>query len=617
MDNMSPLLFSILLVIVPAGVAFINLFLPTIVRKILTFLASLYLLFLLVDAYFISKFVESLPANIATISLFGVDISSVDQLTIFSLAFIQLMSIIILIYSLKGVEQKAQKAFFALFPLSIAACNGVVLSNHAFSFLLFWGLSGMTLFLFALLGSTKDTPQTARKTIMIIGSSDAILILGFAIMWTIKPASNWLLNSFSIPVVDGLSWFAFLLVLIAACAKAGGFPLHTWLPDFSKDAQVESAALFPASLDKLLGIYLLARLVTTLFVVDFIINMLFITLGAITVITAVMMAMNQHNGRKLLGYHAVSQVGYMVMGVGSGNPIAFAGGLFHLINNTIYKSNLFLTLGSVEKQTGTNDLDDLGGLAKVMPITFIMSLVGALSISGIPPFNGFFSKWMIYQGILETAKGATAGFQLWILVCLILAVFGSALTLASFMKFLHAIFLGRLQAKYKNIKEAPANQWLATASLALLCILFGIFAVAIPLKIFIYPALTSVGLALPEFTGLYQPGLLLVLFFLVFLLGILLFVAIKKVRFDDIYLGGMSALEKFRVTGTAFYNEVRNMKPLKGIFNAADRKVFDIYNVGGKSSLIISKLFQKAHPGLLQLYVLFIVLGVIILLLVL
>lgn len=609
--------FILLFVAVPAVVALVNLFLPVLLRKLLNLLSSLFLLYSMIDVFFISKSAELLRGDFGTITIWGQKIFSVDQMSLFTLFFIQLLAFIILLFSLKGVQAEAQKSFYTLFPLTVAACNGVILSNHAIGFVVFWGLSGLTLFLFALLGRTKESPATAVKTILLMGGTDALLVMGLALMWVLQGQASWSFSALNTPVTDGLSWLAFFLVLSAAFAKAGGFPLHTWLPDFSRDAQVESAALLPASLDKLLGIYLLARIVTTWFTVSFILNLILMTLGAFTVITAVMMAMNQHNGRRLLGYHAVSQVGYMILGIGSGNPVAFAGGLFHMINNTIYKSNLFLTLGSVEKQTGTNELDDLGGLARNMPITFIMALVGALSISGIPPFNGFFSKWMIYQGVLETAKTAAPGYQLWILICLILAVFGSALTLASFMKFLHAIYLGKRPEKLKDIKETSANQWIATGALAVLCLIFGLAAGAVPLKIFIYPAMASLGLELPAFTGLYQPMLLLGLFLIIFVVGMIIYVMTKNVRMDEIYLGGMAPLEKFRIVGTAFYNEIRNMRGLKAVYDAADKQAFDAYAVGEKSSLALSRLLQKAHPGLLQLYVLFIVVGVVVFLLVL
>ncbi len=611
----SPLI--LLFIAVPAAVALINLFLPVIVRKTLNLLSCLFLLYSMIDVFFISKSAELLSENFGTIAFWGESIFAVDQMSLFTLFFIQVFAFIILVYSLKGVQADAQKSFFALFPLTIAACNGVILSDNAIGFVMFWGISGVALYLFAYLGRTPNSSATAGKTMMLMGGTDALLIMGLAIMWVLNGQTSWSLSQLNTTVTDGASWLAFFLVLSAAFAKAGGFPLHTWLPDFSRDAQVESAALLPASLDKLLGIYLLARVMTTLFTVSFIINMILMSLGAITVITAVMMAMNQHNGRRLLGYHAVSQVGYMILGIGSGNPIAFAGGLFHMVNHTIYKSNLFLTFGSVEKQTGTTELDDLGGLARNMPITFVMALIGALSISGIPPFNGFFSKWMIYQGVLESASSTGPGYQLWILVCLILAVFGSALTLASFMKFLHAIYLGKRPEKLQDVKETSANQWLATGTLSLLCLVFGLAAIAIPLNLFIYPAMSTMGLELPAFTGLYQPVLLLVLFLIIFALGMVVYVLTKNVRFDEIYLGGMSPVERFRVVGTAFYNEIRNMRGLKGIYDAADKHAFDAYDIGEKSTFAIAHVAQKAHPGLLQLYVLFIVVGVVIFLFVL
>lgn len=247
-----------------------------------------------------------------------------------------------------------------------------------------------------------------------------------------------------------------------------------------------------------------------------------------------------------------------------------------------------------------------------MPITFIMALIGALSISGIPPFNGFFSKWMIYQGLLEKASNISAGYQIWMLLCIILAIFGSALTLASFMKFIHAIFLGRRPDALNDIKEAPANQWIATGLLSVLCIGFGIFAVEAPLKQFILPVLAEYGWTLDGFIGTYNPQMIVVLFLIAFIIGIGVYLLTKKVRYDDVYLGGMSPAEKFRVLGTEFYNEIRNMTLLKNIYNAAENKRLDVYDLSGSSTFAFSRIFQKAHPGQLQLYLFYIVIGMLI-----
>lgn len=594
-----------LLILVPLIIAVLNLFLPVILRKIL---AALGLVWLLILNY------QLFMNPVAEIVIQGVAVLAVDKLALAILSFIQILAVVILIFSLKGVNPKIQKPYYVLYPLTLAFCNGAVLSVQALSLLIFWGLSGIALYLFTLLGDEKTTPETAKKTFIIVGGSDVFLILGLVLIWFLMPLNGGALWNLKIGLSGELAYTAFFALLIAAFAKGGGFPLHSWVPDYSKDAPVEAVAFLPASLDKLLGIYLFVRIVWSLFALNFRIHLFLMTIGALTIIFAVMMAMIQHNGRKLLGYHAVSQVGYMILGIGSGSIIALIGGLFHLINNTIYKSNLFLALGSVEKKTGTNELEELGGLGGKMPLTFGFALVGALAISGIPPFNGFFSKWMIYQGLLDLAAGLAPGYQIWVLVCLVLAVFGSALTLASFMKFIHAIFLGRRPAKWDNISRAPLNQWLATGILATLCVIFGLWAIHLPITKLILPVIGEFGFSVPQMLGYYNPILVVLLFGVTLVLGLIIYWGVRKVRFDEIYLGGMNAVEHFRVLGTEFYKEIRDMKPLKAIYNGAEKKYFDIYDVSGRCSFAITRLFRAIHNGQLQLYNLWIVLGMLILL---
>lgn len=593
MDN--PL---VLVIALPLAVAVLNLFLPRLLQK------ALILAGIVLGLLVISRFFSARPPDF---ELLGATALALDKLSLLALTFIHILGLIIFVFCLKGLEAATERSFLVLYPLTIAFANGAVLCPDAFGFLVFWGLSGLTLYGFALLGRGENAAATAKKTFIIVGGSDAFLILGLAL---VGMTSGWSLVGTTVPLSSPAGAFAFVFLLIAAFAKAGGFPLHTWVPDFSRDAPVESAAFLPASLDKLLGIYLLTRMMSGYFDIGPFVRMVVVSLGALTVIIAVMMAMVQHNGRRLLGYHAVSQVGYMIMGIASGAALAFAGGLFHLLNHTLYKSGLFLSLGSVEKRAGTNELDDLGGLARAMPVTFLAALVGAFSISGIPPFNGFFSKWMIYQGLLEKASGLAPGYAVWLLVCLILAVFGSALTLASFMKFLHAVFLGQRPERLKGVKEAPANQWLATSTLALLCIGFGLLAKEIPLRLFVLPAAEEAGMAPGEFLGLYSPRLILLLFGLAFLLGLIVFLLIRKKRYDEVYLGGNAQAEAFRVAGTEFYKEITDMRPFKTIYRKAEEKAFDIYDLGSKATFGLSHLLQRAHAGLLQAYILFILFGV-------
>ena len=190
-----------------------------------------------------------------------------------------------------------------------------------------------------------------------------------------------------------------------------------------------------------------------MFILNEWLTLLLLSTGVISIITAVMMALVQHNYKRLLGFHAVSQVGYMILGFGLGSMIGVAAGLFHMINNALYKSGLFLSAGCVEYRPAKKILMILEVLSKAMPVTFFATLIFAMSISGVPPFNGFASKWMIYQGIIDFGSGSGIANKLWV-VWLGLAVLGSALTLASFIKLIGGIFLGRGNQNLKKSEKS-------------------------------------------------------------------------------------------------------------------------------------------------------------------
>ena len=347
-----------------------------------------------------------------------------------------------------------------------------------------------------------------------------------------------------------------------------------------------------------------------------------LVVGAITIIAAVMMALIQHDLKRLLGYHAVSQVGYMLLGIGTGTPIGIAGGLFHMLNHAIYKSCLFLCGGAVEHKTGTTNLDKLGGLARVMPITFVTCLVGALAISGVPPFNGFVSKWMVYQGVIELGR---QGDKLWI-IWLVAAMFGSALTLASFMKLIHATFLGQkhVGATFMASEEAgsmnrtptfkrhevPWTMWLPMVVLSGLCIIFGVFAYRTALSKFILPAVPNVS-----FIGFWQPGLVMFLIILGLIIGGIIYLLgrPRAVREDTPFMGGEIIPEEHRVTGVDFYQTIQEMTLFKAIYKKTEAKLFDIYDQGRRGVFFFTKKLQALHSGILPLYLIWCLLGMVIL----
>ncbi|MCQ9205331.1 MAG: hypothetical protein NG737_03370 [Omnitrophica bacterium] len=531
-----------------------------------------------------------------------------DYLSNFIAAFVAFFSIITIIYSIGFMRgKKRQFAYYAYIIFTLFASLGVVFANHLIVFIIFWGLLGLLLYLLIGFGEKENTSATAKKTFIIIGGTDAVMLLGIALIWRIS--GTFAMDKLSIILNNKLAVYAYLCLAIGALAKAGAMPFHTWIPDTAEDAPTPVTAFLPASLDKLLGIYFLARISLYIFKMDAAMNTFLMVVGSFTIVAAVMMALIQHDLKRLLGYHAVSQVGYMVLGIGTGNPIGIAGGLFHMLNHAIYKSCLFFSGGAVEKEAKTTDLDKLGGFAKIMPITFISFLVASFAISGIPPFNGFASKWMIYQGIIETAK---SGGYLWI-VWLVAAMFGSALTLASFMKLIHAVFLGQpsqsREGKKPKIRETSIFIRIPTIILASLCIIFGVFAYQIPLKMFIIPSLGSKV----QFLGVWNSSLATLLIVVGILIGAAIYLLGKviKTRETKVFIGGedLAKYPQMRVSGGDFYNTIQEIGFLKIIYKLAQKKIFDIYNVGSKITFGFNRILRFLHNGVLSTYLSWCLLG--------
>lgn len=516
-------------------------------------------------------------------------------------------TLLIVLYSFKFMEGKERLGeYYGYILITLGATAGVAFAGDFLVLLLFWGILGFTLYMLIGMGG-PEAASAAKKTFIIIGGSDALMILGIGIIWMLT--RNVQILPYQIPLNSALPVIAFLSLAAGAFAKAGAIPLHTWIPDSAEFAPTTVMAYLPASLDKLLGIYLLTRICVDIFRVEpnSAMSIFLLIIGSVTIIAAVMGALVQHNLKKLLSFHAVSQVGYMVLGIGTGIPIGIAGGLFHMLNNAIYKCCLFLTGGAVEKQTGTTELNQLGGLARFMPLTFISALIAALSISGVPPFNGFASKWMIYQGVIELGKTS----PYWI-IWLIAAMFGSALTLASFMKLMHATFLGQETGDRRQITEVPWTMWLPMIILASTCVIFGIFAYTVPLAYFILPSVKGV-----VYTGLWSPALATLLIIVGLLVGLLVYWIgkAKAVIPKPAYVGGEVLEEKMvKVSGVDFYDTIKQWGFLPGIYKRAEAKHFDIYELGEGACGVLTAGLRWLHNGLLHTYLAWILLGTLILL---
>jgi formate hydrogenlyase subunit 3/multisubunit Na+/H+ antiporter MnhD subunit len=609
----------LILVFLPLVAGFLLLFLPNRVK----FLGKAVTLFISFAAFVLAVRVFALGRLEYEFSILQIGNLELDLLLVstplskFILMFAMGFGLLITLYSLKSRvtshESRATNIYYGAILLTIGGSAGILLSNHLLFLLVFWEIVTVSLYLLITTGG-RNSNFAATKSFAMIGASDAAFLLGIFMVWALS--GTLVISDISVATTSAVPIIAFLLLMIAAITKAGAMPLHTWLPTSGEYAPASVMALLPAAIDKLLGIYLLVIIVREIFILQQgVLSTILAFIGATTVIIAVMIAMVQHNLKKLLSYHAISQVGYMVLGIATMTPVGIAGGVFHMLNHAIYKCCLFLCGGAVEQAAGTAELDKLGGLGKKMPITFVACLIAALSISGIPPFNGFVSKWMVYQGVIQMGTlGTGAGAGLWP-IWLTCAIFGSALTLASFVKFIHSIFLSRLPGELKDVKEVSPLQTVPMVVLASLCVFFGIFY-HVPLKLFIYPALNiEPGTAI---FGTWESGLATALI-IVGVIVALLILAVgwlsRKVRaVPTWYCGEVQDNEAMIIPGTHFYKTVSSMGGLKQLYTGQEKGHFDLYNQSGKLGLALTDFLRWLHSGVLPMYLTWVTLGLLVIL---
>jgi len=481
--------------------------------------------------------------------------------------------LLIALYSSAFLKDKNYaKAFYAYFLITLSFVNGTVLADNLVLLVFFWEGLLLTLFLMIAIGN-PNAFKTATKAFVIVGLSDLCFMVGAALAGHIS--GTFAISQMSIPLT-GLGGLAFILLMIGAIAKAGSMPFHTWIPDAAIDAPLPFMAFLPAAIEKLVGIYFLARLSLDIFRSDSHswASTLMMSVGAITIVLAVAMALIQKDYKRLLSYHAISQVGYMILGIGTLVPAGIVGGLFHMLNNSLYKCCLFLTGGSVEKQAGTTDLNKLGGLWKNMPVTFACFVITALSISGVPPFNGFFSKELVYDGALERG---------WIFY--FAAVAGSFLTAASFLKLGHAAFLDKQRSELKAVKEAPVSMLVPMVVIAVICAAFGLWNY-IPINRLITPSVGERWLEGRTFTSFPANTMLVVVTIAVLIAALL----------NHLY--GV----KRNGSGLKAADHIYNAPVLSNIYEKAEKRFFDPYDIGLRVVNAVSKIAWAADKAIDWVY---------------
>ena len=406
-----------------------------------------------------------------------------DGFSVIMLCVISLIGFIALFYSLSYMARYTAEAnYYALFCLIIAGMNGVVLSGDLFNLFVFLEVSVISSYALVAFGVGKTELEASFKYQVLGGLASMLILLAIGLIY-------WKTKTLNIADVrnvlgEGTSkpYYIFIQVLLITGfgLKAAIIPFHAWLPDAHSSAPSPISAMLSGVLIKAVGIYVLIRLFFNMIALTHEIAVVLATLGTISMVAGSLLAIIQWDVKRLLAYSSISQIGYVVMAFGMGMILlvrgdqsgaailAIGGGIYHMVNHSVFKGLLFLNAGALEHRLDTRDLKQMGGLASAMPVTSSTSFMASMSISGLPPFNGFFSKLII---IVAAING-----KFYLLAAL--AVVVSIITLAYFLKFQRFAFFNKSAGKaMEKIREVPFPMSFSMVVLAILCLALSLLAI--------------------------------------------------------------------------------------------------------------------------------------------
>ncbi len=447
------------------------------------------------------------------------------------------------LYSLDYLKHEHQRDRFHTTSLVVlAAMLGVVLAGDLVTLYLFFEALGLTAFLFVIHTETDKAKRAAVKYLWMTVVGGLMLIAGIFLTYAIGGNGSLL----PLPLEEAtetLKWVTFGLLVLGFGVKAGMLPVHVWLPDAHPVAPSPASALLSGVMIKA-GAYGIFRTACALFrppvageveealweaTAGF--GLVILWIGIATMAIGVIMALGQSNSKRMLAYHSISQMGFILAGIGAAaylgteGALGVAGGLYHVVNHALFKGALFLGVGAVAFRTGELDMYKLGGLWKRMPLTFVLTLIAAAGITGVPLFNGFVSKCLIHHSLVEAFEFqhlASLGIaeRIYVVTC------GG--TACSFIKLIGFTFLVKPKREYgPEVVDAPPRMLVAMGMLGAAIIALGIWP-QIVLEGVIAPGLHTWGLS-SELIEKYLNTMFLspadlMSFVLAFAIGVVIFV---------------------------------------------------------------------------------------------
>lgn len=394
----------------------------------------------------------------------------IDGLSLTFLLIITFVGFVVFLYA--GSYMKEDKyigRFYVYILIFMSSMLGIVTADNLITLFVFWELTSISSFL--LIGFKHDKERSrysALQALLVTGIGGLSMLAGFLLIGNI--AGTFTISSFAElnEVLTSHRYYSLsiILILIGAFTKSAQFPFHFWLPNAMEAPTPVSAYLHSATMVKA-GIYLIARLNPGLGGTDLWQNTILIV-GTVTMLFSAVLAFKQTDLKKLLAYSTLSVLGTLTMLIGIGSDLAIKAFMIYLIAHSLYKGALFLVAGSIDHETGTRDIDSLGGLRKLMPITAVIAILASLSKMGIVPLIGFVGKETVYASVLESANFNT--------ILIVLTIAANVFVVFITISVGFQPFFGQLKITPVKPREVPFPMWFGPLILGITGLIIGIFS---------------------------------------------------------------------------------------------------------------------------------------------
>jgi len=394
-----------------------------------------------------------------------------DLLAAIMVVLTAIIGLAIAVFSLAATPRGHEKfGYYPLMHVLLAGVSGAFLTGDIFNLFVWFEVMLLASFALLTLGGERAQMEGAIKYVTLNLFSSAIFLSAVGLLYSVLGTLNMADIAVKIASVEnpGLITVISMLFMVSFAIKAAAFPLFFWLPASYHTPQVAVSALFAGLLTKV-GVYALMRVFSLMFTQDVgYTHTILLWVAVLTMVTGVLGAAAQFEFRRILSFHIVSQIGYMLLGLALFTPLAIIGAVFYVMHHIIVKTNLFLISGIAYRLQGSYELKNLGGLFKQSPWLALLFLVPALSLAGMPPLSGFFAKFIIIRASLEA--------EAWVAAALALLV--GLLTLYSMIKIWAEVFWKAKPSSDETIGSAPALLYVPVIALAIMTIAIGLFGQA-------------------------------------------------------------------------------------------------------------------------------------------